>query len=163
MEPSAPTVLIQLVNFAVFAVIVYMFVLKPVGKALDDRKGQIRKDLDDAEQRKIEAADLKQQFELSLKEANETSADIISNAVATAENMKSSIVSEAQTSAKREKEKAQENIEQLREKALQEINSHVGSLAVQIAGKLLEDSLDKETQRKLVAGFVKKVESGNVE
>ncbi len=162
MEISAWTVLLQCVNFLIFAYVIVRFGMGPVMNQLDARRKAIQKEIDDADTIKKDALQLQKDYELKMKEAQEASAEFIANAVTHGENMKKDILGEANSSAARIKQRAEKEAVSMKETALREINAQIGDLAVSIAGKLLQDSLDSDTQQKMVVSFIEKVESGDV-
>ena len=162
MEISVWTVVFQIVNFVLFAVIMVKFALGPVIKILDDRQNEIKKNIDDAKALKDEAEESKKQYDLQMKEYQTQAAELIANASEHAENLKKEIIASANVSATQTKERAEREATSIKEKTLREINSQIGELAVGIAGKLLESSLDKETHGKMLVSFIEKVEAGDV-
>ena len=162
MEISAWTIFFQVVNFVLFAFILTKFALAPVIKILDDRRESIQKDLDTAKALKEEAVEDKKKYDLQMKEYQLQAAELIANASTHAETVKKEIITEATSSAAQIKERAEREASSIKEKTLREINAQIGELAVGIAGKLLEDSLDKESHNKMIVSFIEKVESGDV-
>ncbi len=162
MDLNMPTVAVQIGNFIVFAVILYYFLFRNLDKALQERQSLIAKELDDAKKANEDAQAQKKKYEESLKNIEIDSADIISHASDLAEKMRKSIIDEANAVADRIREKNEAEIADLKEKAYREINKEVGDLAVALAGKLLESSLDANTHKFLINNFAKKVESGDV-
>ena len=162
MEISVWTVVFQIMNFALFAFIMVKFALGPVMKILDERQGNIKKNIDEAQALKDEAEENRKKYDLQMKEYQVQAAELIANASNHAETLKKEIVDSANLSATQIKERAERESDSLKEKTLRDINAQIGELAVGIAGKLLEDSLDKETHSKLLVSFIEKVEAGDV-
>lgn len=162
MELQVNTIVIQCINFVLFAVIMYFFLFKPLQKVLAERREKISKDFDEAKAAKSDAEKLRKEYEEKLKQTSEESADIIANAVTAAETMKSDIIAEAHSAAERIKAKSEAEIADMKNKAYLEMNHEMGSLAVSLAGKLLESSLDENSHRAIVETFTAKVESGDV-
>lgn len=162
MEISVWTVVFQVANFVLFAIIMVKFVLGPVVKILDERHSDIKKNIDDSQVLKNEAEENKKEYELKMKEYQTQAAELIANASEHAENLKKEIVASANVSATQIKERAEREATSIKEKTLREINSQIGELAVGIAGKLLESSLDKESHDKMLVSFIEKVEAGDV-
>ena len=101
MEISIPTFVIQIINFVLFALVLIVFLLKPLQKVIDERRKKIENDFEEAKEAKETAMQIQKDYEAKLKETNITSAEIIANAVTSAENTKKEIIAEANAHADR--------------------------------------------------------------
>ena len=162
MEISIPTFVIQIINFALFAVVLIVFLLKPLQKVIDERRNKIENDFEEAREAKEEAIQIKKDYEAKLKETNITTAEIIANAVTSAENTKKEIIAEANAQADRLRKRTEIETEDMKKRVYQDINKEIGSLAVSMASKILENSLEAPVHSELVEKFASKVESGYV-
>ncbi len=162
MELSLPTINVQIFNFLLFAGVLYWFLFRPLGKVLAERKGAIARDFDEAREAREKAEKIKEEYEERLRKTNEDSAEIIANAVSSAETISKDIIAKANSAADRIRERNEAEIADARSRMYREINKEVGELAVSIAGKLLEGSLDESAHRSLIDTFTEKVESGDV-
>ncbi len=162
MEVSLMTLIIQIVNFLLFATVIVKFGVGPIMKVLDTRRAFVEKELTDASEAVASGRRYEAEYEDKLRAAGEKSADIVRNAVAQAENLKKEIINDAHLSAQKIKERNLEEMELMKQDAYKELSAHVGDLAVALASKLIETSLDSETHSKMVMNFADKVESGNV-
>lgn len=156
------TIVLQVVNFLLFAGVLIKFGFKPVINQIDARREQVRDTLAKAESVEKEAAQLKGEYEKKLQNVESQVSELINNAMQHGETMKREILDQAHENACRLKERAEGEISIMKENAYSEIGSHIGDMAVSVAAKLLEESLDSSTQKKLVDDFIKKVESGDV-
>jgi F-type H+-transporting ATPase subunit b len=161
MELSPATIIIQIFNFILFLFIISKLFLRPVKKILDQREGQIKQDIEEAEALKTKAAALREEYENKLRDAHIEAQEIYNNAVASGETVKNEVISEAKAEARREQERAEEEIKSSIERAEKGLRSHVADLAVTIADKVLRETLDSKSHDKLLAEFVRKVESQN--
>lgn len=161
MDLSLGTILIQIVNFIIFIVIVAKLFLRPIKKVLDQREAQIKKDINDAEALKASATNLMEEYERKIGIAKAEAQDIVKNAIASGEMMKNDIINEAKAEARRERERAEEELRISREKAEKALRAQIADLAVSVASKVLKETLDQESQERLIKEFVRKVESQN--
>lgn len=162
MEISIPTFVIQIINFSLFALVLIVFLLKPLQKVIDERRKKIENDFEEAKEAKESAIQIKKDYEAKLKEADITTAEIIANAATSAENTKKEIIAEANAQADRLRKRTELETEDMKKRAYQDINKEIGSLAVTMASKILETSLEAPVHSELIEKFASKVESGNV-
>jgi F-type H+-transporting ATPase subunit b len=151
------TLLGQMLTFALFVWFTMKYVWPPITKALSDRQKKIADGLAAADQgqRSLELADRKV-AEL-MREAKLKSAHIVEEANKRAQHM----VNQAKESAKEEGQKiiqhAHAQIELDVMKARQELQSHVGRLAVDVAEKLLKRTIDIEKHQQFIDEAIKEV------
>ncbi|MHC9543869.1 MAG: F0F1 ATP synthase subunit B [Vulcanimicrobiota bacterium] len=161
MDPNAATIVIQIINFLIFAAIITKFIYRPVLLVLDNRKAGIEKEREEAENLKASAMSLKDEYEQKLREARRAAQDLINEATRSAEVVKNDIVSEARREAQREKERAAEEMRSEQEKAQKEMRSSIADLSVALADKVLKETIDQTSQKRIMEEFIRKVESGN--
>ncbi len=161
MDPNPVTILIQIINFLIFAGIIAKFIYRPVLSVLDNRKAGLEREREEAENLKASAMSLKDDYEQKLREARKMAQDLINEATRSAEAVKNEIVSEARNEAQREKERAAEEIRSEREKAQKEMRSSIADLSVALADKVLKETIDQTSQKRIMEEFIRKVESGN--
>jgi len=161
MDLNIATVLVQLFNFSIFVFVIARFLYKPLVAVLNERKAQIEKNIEEAEQAKAEAKALRDEYDAKMREARKEAQEVIKNATVSAEAMKEEIIGDARKEAQRQKDRALEEISLERERAEKELRGQVASLSVAVAEKILKETIDSDSQSKLMAEFVRKVESGH--
>jgi F-type H+-transporting ATPase subunit b len=161
MDPNPATIVIQIINFLIFAAIIARFIYRPVVSVLDNRKAGVEKEREEAESLKASAQGLKDEYEQKLRDARKEAQELINEATRSAEAVKNEIVGEAKRNAQREKERAAEEIQSEREKAQKDMRSSITDLSVAIADKVLKETLDQASQKRIMEEFIRKVESGN--
>ena len=75
-----------IVNIVVFYLLLRKFLFGPVSEVMEKRKKMISSDLDDAAQTKVEAEEIKQEYEKNLAQAKDEAGQIVSDARARAKN-----------------------------------------------------------------------------
>lgn len=141
-------------TFLVLLVVLSKYAWKPLLQYLKDREDGIRQALEQAERARIEAADLLKQNEQNLAKAEEEYQKIIRDGKAFAEKLKEEVVAKAHMQAQREIQQAKEEIRRDVDAARQQLRSEVADLAVQAAGKILDETLDVQRHRKIVDNFL---------
>lgn len=158
MKPDPGLIFWTFLIFLLVYVILGRAAFGPIQKALKKRENDIQSSLDEAKKAREEMSQLQSQNEQLLKEAQEERAKILREAKDTKEN----IVKEAKEEAKKEAQKivadAKEQINNMRMETMTNIRNEVGTMAVDIAEKVLRSKLrgDQE-QEKLVNQLVDEI------
>lgn len=138
--------------------VLYLFLkkvlFKPVTKFMEDRTQSIKDAIDHAEKAKIDAADIKQQYELKLRAAKDEAAKIISDSNVRANKEYDSLLNAAKQDAQGVMSKAREEIERERAQMIKEIRNQVASLALAAATKVIEANMDTASNKALVDKFI---------
>lgn len=142
------------ITFVVLLLVLSKYAWKPLLKSLKDREDNIRDALSQAERARAEAAELLKQNEVNLARAEEEYQKIVREGKAFAEKLKDDIVAKANSQAQRQIQQAKEEIQRDVDAAKQQLRAEVADLAVQAAGKILDESLDAQKHRKIVDSFL---------
>ena len=145
------TLIAQILNFLVLLVILAKFAYKPLLKAMDDRRNRIINDLDSAEQTRLDAEALKEQYAEQLAGARQEATEIVNKANQIAQNLHDELVEQARVEQEALLANAKERIEQEKQQALLDIRSEVIKLSTLIAGKIVNQKLNSANDQKLVA------------
>lgn len=143
-----------IVTFLLLVVVLGKYAWKPLLKNLQDREDKIRQSLEHAERARSEAAELLKQNEKNMAKAEEEYQNVLREGKALAEKLKEEIVAKAHQQAQRELQNAKEEIRRDIDVAKQQLRSEVADLAVQAAGKILDESLDAPRHKKIVDSFL---------
>ena len=144
------TLIAQILNFLVLLAILAKFAYKPLLKAMDDRRNRIINDLDSAEQTRLDAEALKEQYAEQLAGARQEATEIVNKANQIAQNLHDELVEQARVEQEALLANAQERIEQEKQQALLDIRSEVIKLSTLIAGKIVNQKLNSANDQKLV-------------
>ncbi len=141
----------QIVIFVGLIFLLKKFAWKPILDAVNDREEGIKNALLSAENAKKEMQNLQASNERILQEARLERDGLLKDAREIKEKMIADAKEEAQTQGLRMIEQAKASIESEKNAAMAELKSHVSSLSLEIAEKLLKDELsNKDSQMKLV-------------
>ena len=144
------TLIAQILNFLVLLAILAKFAYKPLLKAMDDRRNRINNDLDSAEQTRLDAEALKEQYAEQLAGARQEATEIVNKANQIAQNLHDELVEQARVEQEALLANAKERIEQEKQQALLDIRSEVIKLSTLIAGKIVNQKLNSANDQKLV-------------
>ena len=144
------TIVAQMINFALAMFIIIKFGYKPVRKMMDEREALISSQLDAAAKAKIEAERMRLDYEQSLKRANQDAQDVIARAKKTAETQTAELLERARAESVKLLDQTRATLAMEREETLREIKAEVADLSVQVAGKILGQSMDASMHQQLV-------------
>ena len=141
----------QLIILAILIVLLGKFAWKPILNSLTEREDGIRDAIASAEKARLEMANLQADNQRILQEARVERDTMLKEAREMKDKMIADSKTEAQAQGLKMIEQAKAAIESEKNAAMAELKTHVSSLSLEIAEKLLKDELsNKEAQTKLV-------------
>ena len=144
-------------SFLLLVFLIKKFAWDNIVGILDQRAQKISDDIDSAEIARKNAEALEQKREEALAGSRAEAATIVETAKETAEKNKAGILADAVEEVSRLKQKANQEIAQSKEDALKAIKSDVADLSINLASKILGQSLDKEAQSQLIDNYIDKL------
>lgn len=151
------TFIAQILNLFLQVFLIKKFLFNPVRKILEKRKAMADAQISDATKAREDAEAMKAEYEQNMQDARDKANTILANAQKTASIKSEEIIKEASATAVSMKAKAERDIEQEKRKAVNEIKDEIGSMAVEIAGKVIEREISEEDHTKLIDEFIEKV------
>ncbi|HCU0917918.1 TPA: F0F1 ATP synthase subunit B [Staphylococcus aureus] len=149
------TVIVQVLTFIVLLALLKKFAWGPLKDVMDKRERDINRDIDDAEQAKLNAQKLEEENKQKLKEIQEEVQKILEDAKVQARQQQEQIIHEANVRANGMIETAQSEINSQKERAIADINNQVSELSVLIASKVLRKEISEQDQKALVDKYLK--------
>jgi F-type H+-transporting ATPase subunit b len=153
------TFIAELVAFAIILFVIWRYAVPPIQKNLQQRQDEIRKGLEDskAAQERLESAEA--EFAKAIAEARAEAAKIREEAnrqrTQTIENAKD----EARKAAEAVTKQAEERLEVQYRQVAAELRSDIGRLAVELAGRIVGESLtDQALQQRVIDRFLSELE-----
>lgn len=159
--PALGEVLISAAAFLVLFVVLAKFAFPPISSMMDERAAKIRESLEKAEETKVEAERLLEEYKVQLAEARGEAARVIEQGRKVADSMKDEIVAKATEEAAGIVAKAREAIEAERKATVAQLQSEVADISVAVAGKLIGQQLSADDHAKLIEQYVAEVGSLN--
>jgi F-type H+-transporting ATPase subunit b len=130
-----------------------------IKKALKDREDRIRGDLERAEHARLEAETSLEEYRKQLAEARTEAAKIIEEARLAAEQVRQERIAAIDGEIAEHRVRAQEDIRLATERAMSELQSRVAELSIELAEKVVEQNLDRDTQVRLIENYINQVGS----
>lgn len=147
------TIVAQVINFIILLWVLAKFAYKPLLKAMEDRRLHIIKEMDVAEQTRLDAEALKKEYAEQLANARKEASSIVDKANKIAQSTHDEMLEQVQKEKEEMIISAREKIEQEKQKALADIREEVIALSTQIAGKVIEQKLNGPEDQALVASI----------
>ncbi|WP_336923297.1 F0F1 ATP synthase subunit B [Aquipuribacter sp. SD81] len=158
--PAYYDIIWSAVVFVVLFVLFWRYVLPSYLRVLDERNEKIQGGLERAEKAQAEADARLHEYEQQLAEAREEAGRIREQARGEGAAIISEMRGRAQAEADRVTEQATRQIEAERQQAVAQLRGEVGRLAVDLAGRVVGESLsDEERQRRVVDRFLADLEA----
>lgn len=158
--PELPDLIYGTLAFLLVLAVVIWKVIPNVTKGLDARRDAIQGSLERAEQAQAEAAAALQDYTAQLAEARAEAAKIREAARADAGKIAAEVREQAQADAARIVANAQAQIEAERASALASLRTEVGTLALNLAGGVVGESLlDDKKASAVVDRFLAELEA----
>ena len=151
----------SIIAFLILFFLLKKFAFGPIGTVLDKRAETIRESLEKAEETKVEAERLLEEYKVQMAEARAEASKVIDQGRKVAESMKTEIVAKAHEEAEQVIVKAREAIEAEKKAAITELQGSVADLSVAVAGKLIGEKLSADEHAALIERYVAEVGSLN--
>ena len=152
--PASNELIWGTVAFLILLFLMYRTVFPSINQAYQDRRANIEGKLEQAEKEREEAERLLEQYRRRLRDAEDETLRILEEARANAERVRRELLAKAEADAGRELDRARQAIRADRDQAIRQLRNEVGTLAVELATRVVGDSLDRDRQLRLVDEYI---------
>ena len=156
--PETNEIIWSIISFGLLVILLWKFALPPLKKAMEARTERIRTNLDDAERVKSEAQGILDEYQRQLADARNEANRIIEEARQTAESLRRDLMDRAEAEVAELRQRSTDEIQAAKDRALADLRAQVASIAVGAAEKIVERSLDRETNVQLVENYINSLE-----
>jgi len=140
---TLPTLIAQMINFILVALVLYFFAVKPIAKTLDERQQKIADGLQYAEEMKTQLAEAERERAEKMKEAAQQVQRILGEAREQSKELIEQKTQEAAAQAESIIRKASEATELERQKMLSDVRKEVARLVVATTATVLSKELSE--------------------
>jgi len=154
LSPNPGLVIWTIITFIILLGILKKIAWKPLLNVLNSREESVKNAIDQAEKARSEAERILKENQKALENANIEGQKILQESRALAEKLKEDIISKANLLSKKMIETAKEEIERDKEAAIIHLRSEIATIAVEAAGKIIDENLNEEKHRKLIDLYV---------
>jgi F-type H+-transporting ATPase subunit b len=155
--PKTNELIIGIIAFVVLFVVLRRFAFPRADQVLKERTENIEGKLQQAERERQQAEELLRQYRERLASAEQEAQRIIDEARANAERLRAELMAKAEQEADRVINQGREAIRAERDRAVRELRTEVGSLAVELATRVIGDSLDRDRQLRLIDQYIEQL------
>jgi len=155
--PEPVELIVGGLTFLVVFAILAKFAFPALNKMLAARTEKIQGDLEKAEQARRSAETELAEYRTQLAGAREEGNRIIEEARKTADGLRRDLQARAEQEAQATVVRAQEEIRAERDRVFREIRTQVGQIAVELAGRVVGESLDEAAHQRLVDEYIDQV------
>jgi F-type H+-transporting ATPase subunit b len=157
--PEGKEIVWAIVAFTIVFVVLAWKAWPAIKKALKDREERIRGDLERAEQARVEAETSLEEYRRQLAEARNEAHAIIEQARLDAERVRQERIGAVEGEIAELRARATEDIRLATERAVSDLHGKVAELSIELAEKVVEHSLDRDTQIALIENYINQVGS----
>ena len=159
LYPTPGELIVGLVAFAILFFFTWKWVLPRFKQVLEERREKIQGEMEQAEATRKEADKIQEEYRTQLAGARDEANKIIEEARATAEQLRRDLQAKAEDEAQATVARAQDEIRAERDRAFQELRAQIGSIAVELAERVVGESLDEKAHKRLIDEFIDEVAS----
>jgi F-type H+-transporting ATPase subunit b len=145
--------------FLVLLIAMWKFGVPAVRNMEQAREDRIRNDLEGAEKARTDAEAEKAQYTAQIADARNEAGRIIEEARQSAEQVRRDLIARAEVEANDVRTRAQADIAAQQQRAMAELRTDVAQLSIDLAERIVERNLDRDTQLQLVDSFINQVGS----
>jgi F-type H+-transporting ATPase subunit b len=138
----------EILSFGILLFVLYKFAFPGIMSALEEREKKIRDSLDQAERHRSEAEQKLKEYEAKLHSASKEAEGILAAAKERAQRLMEENEQRLTSEAERIKGDATREIDHERRKAIQDIRAQTTELALMVAEKVVQRSLNEADHRK---------------
>lgn len=140
----------QTVNFIILIGVLYYFLYKPVRNFMDQRTAEIEGQIKSAEENQRVAEELRIELEKQAQESKQRARQFLDEATKRAEHLQAELTAKAHKEAQEIIENAKKVAKMEQEKAWADLKGQVGELALLLASKVVQESLDSTQHQVLI-------------
>ncbi len=155
--PKTNELIVGIIAFVVLFLVLRRVALPRANQVLEERTENIEGKLEHAERERQQAEELLRQYRQRLATAEEEAQRIIDESRANAERLRRDLMAKAEQEADRVINQGREAIRGERDRAVRELRTEVGSLAVELATRVVGDSLDRDRQLRLIDRYIEQL------
>jgi F-type H+-transporting ATPase subunit b len=154
LAPEWPELFWGAFSFVLLFIVIWRYAWPRMNAMLDERRARIQGQLEEAENIRHEAEELRRRYQEQLKDARTTANEIVDQARADAERVREQKIREAEEEAQAVRQRARDDAEAERSRLVQQLRTQVAALSVDLAGRIVHRELDEEQHRTLVDEYI---------
>ena len=163
LSPSLSELIIGTIAFLIVFAVLWQILLPRIQQTLQERTDQIEGGLQRAEEAQAEAKQTLEQYQAQLADARHEASRLRQEAQEEGARILAELRERGEAERQRLVAAAHEQIETERAQAIQALRAEMGALAVELASRVVGESLDQDArQRRVVDRFLEELETEQV-
>src|SRR5688500_10345951 len=146
--PPLGEIIIGTITFAILCLVMFKFVVPRFEQVFRARREAIEGGIERAETLQVEAKAALEQYRAQLAEARNEAAQIRDQARAEGQQILEELRTQAQEESKRIVARGEEQLATARQQVVNELRGQIGALAVDLAGRVVGESLAEDARRR---------------
>ena len=155
LSPNPGLAIWMTITFLLLLFILRRFAWGTITSALREREQRIDESIKRADRALEEAKQIQADNMKARREADQQAQTILREAREASDRIRSEEVDKTRAAVQQMQESARAEIEREKQGALNELRAEVADLAILAAGKILNENMDGDRQRKLVDSFIR--------
>lgn len=155
--PATGEILWSVASFLLLLLVLGKYAYPPVKQMMADRTAKIRGDLDAAELARAEAQRTLEEYREQLAQAKRDASHILDEARITAEALRVELIAKAAEDVATLRARNEEALRFERQRVIAELRSEVGSLAMELAEKIIDAEVDRAASQTLIDSFISEI------
>jgi F-type H+-transporting ATPase subunit b len=161
LYPHAAELLVGALAFAIVFYFLWKWVIPRINQLLEERRQQIQGEIERAEATRGEADHLLADYREQLAGARDEANRIIEEGRRTADQLRRDLQTKAEEEASATVARAQDEIRAERDRVFEDLRAQIGDIAVELAARVVNQSLDKKAHEKLIDDYIEQVATGD--
>lgn len=142
------TLVIEVLAFLLILFILYRYVWPPLSKAMNDRQAMISKGVEDSNEAARKLKQAEERYDAAIAEVRSEAARIRDDARADATRIREELKAQADAEVERIRQRGEEQLASQRDQAVRQLKTEIGGLSMQLAQRIVGDSLIDEDRRR---------------
>ncbi|MFL6241283.1 MAG: F0F1 ATP synthase subunit B [Actinomycetes bacterium] len=158
------TFIAELFAFLIILWAIYKYVVPPLQKSMNERQELIRRQIEESKEAREKLEQAEQEYKDALAEARHEATQMREQARADGQRIRKELEAKAREDAANIAAANQRQMEIERQRAMRELRTEIGTLAVELATRIVGESLEDDArQRRTVDRFIAEVEEASGE
>ena len=157
--PAGNEIVWGAITFTLLFILLKKVAYPPIKKGMDGRAERIRNTLTEADKTREEAQRILDDYRRQLSDAKNESGRIIDEAREAADKIRQDLRKQAEQEVAEIKQRAQDDIAAQASRTMADLQARVSLMVIELAEKVVERNLDEDTNKALIDGFIRDLES----
>lgn len=156
--PETSELIAGIIAFAIVFFFVWRWAMPAINETLEKRRQAITGQIEEAEKAKAEAESLLVDYKAQMAQAKAEGNRVVEEARQSADQLKADILAKAEQDAEGIRARARDEAANEMSRALADAKTQVGDISVELAGKIVGESLDADAHKGLIDRYLADLE-----